>query len=788
MKYILLLRKNIKKQKGVFCGMLILVFIITMALCAVLTIGENSKVYEREQLDRVGYGDVTSWLMEQPGLDELIRQIQGMSGTDKISRQKIRSAPYKVGGKLNENGGWLAVYEPENYNYYIYNENLTGIQKNAKELKEGEMYVPPSFSTLYGVKIGDQVEIQIAGEKKTESFTIKGFFEDPFMGSAMMGMKTMLISRTSMEKIGQEALAAGEASTVIDGEMLHIYQKPDDGQTTNEFLMELNENTDIRQYTYGTYQKSAIEGFMLIAQNIFVGFFLVFVAVLVVVAVLVLSHNITTGIEQDYTNMGVLKALGFTNRDLQWIKMYQYLLSVVIGMALGIPAAVPVVRFINHLIIPATGLLIPVTLPVGVCVASLGGILLLLILVTFAKTAKIGKITPIRAIRGGVQDVYFKSRMMTAIYKRGLYFHLALRQLISGKKQYISAGIVTALLVFFLSLTARIGAWIGPDGTGLMQAFNTVTYDIGVKYTETQNRQETKDEIEKWMNKEAGVESSFLCVLENASIDHIDYLMNVNEEPERFRLLRGHTCKYDNEILVTETVAREIGKDIGDTVEVNYDGNSAEFMISGVYQCANDMGANFGISKDGAKRLGLTDESKFFTYYVLHDPDKVDVMMNELKDKYDDRISVDDPNSWSGLSSIVSALDAFCVLMYVISMLFIFVVIIMTGSKILYQEKNDFGIYKSLGFTSFKLRIMFALRFGIVSAIGGIAGIILSAGMTDPIVGVFLQRCGIAAFSSRLTPLAMIQPAIVVMGMFMVFAYFASRGIRKVEPRILITE
>lgn len=788
MKYILLLRKNIKKQKGVFCGMLILVFIITMALCAVLAIGENSKVYEREQLDRVGYGDVTSWLIEQPGVEELVHQIQVLCGTDKISRQKIKSAPYKAGGKINENGGWLAVYEPENYNYYIYNENLTGIQKNPKKLKEGEMYVPPSFSTLYGVKIGDQVEIQIAGEKKTEKFTVKGFFEDPFMGSAMMGMKTMLISRTSMEKIGQEALEAGENSTVIDGEMLHIYQKPDDSKTTNEFLKELNEDTDIRQYTSGTYQRSTIEGFMLIAQNIFVGFFLVFVAVLIVVAVLVLSHNITTGIEQDYANMGVLKALGFTNRDLWWIKMCQYLFSVVLGMVLGIPAAVPVVRFINHLIIPATGLLIPETLPMGVCAVFLGGILLLLFLVIFAKTAKIGKITPIRAIRGGMQDVYFKSRVMTAIYKRGLYFHLALRQLLSGKKQYISAGIVTALLVFFLSLTARLGAWIGPDGTGLMQTFNTVTYDIGVAYTDTQDREELKNEIEKWMDKEAGVESSFLYVMKNASIDHIDYLMNVNEEPERYNLLRGHTCKYDNEILVTETVAREIGKDIGDTVEVDYNGNSAKFMISGVYQCANDMGANFGISKDGAKRLGLTDERGYYTYYVLHDPDKVDAMLNELKDKYDDRIRLDDPNSWSGLSSIVSALDAFRVLMYVISMLFIFVVIIMTGSKILYQEKNDFGIYKSLGFTSFKLRIMFALRFGIVSAIGGVVGIILSAGMTDPIVEVFLQSCGIAAFSSSLAPFAMIRPAVIVMGMFILFAYFAAGKIRKVEPRILITE
>ena len=160
--------------------MLILVFIITMALCAVLAVGQNSRVYESEQLDRVGYGDVTSWIIEQPGVEELIDQIEELRGTEKTERQKIKQVLYKAGKKQTQNNGMLAVYEPENYDYYIYKEDLTGIQKNPKEPKDGEMYVSPSFITMYGVDIGDSVEIQIAGEEKQMRFTIRGFFEDPF--------------------------------------------------------------------------------------------------------------------------------------------------------------------------------------------------------------------------------------------------------------------------------------------------------------------------------------------------------------------------------------------------------------------------------------------------------------------------------------------------------------------------------------------------------------------------------------------------------------------------------
>ena len=102
---------------------------------------QNSRVYESEQLDRVGYGDVTSWIIEQPGVEELIDQIEELRGTEKTERQKIKQVLYKAGKKQTQNNGMLAVYEPENYDYYIYKEDLTGIQKNPKEPKDGEMYV-----------------------------------------------------------------------------------------------------------------------------------------------------------------------------------------------------------------------------------------------------------------------------------------------------------------------------------------------------------------------------------------------------------------------------------------------------------------------------------------------------------------------------------------------------------------------------------------------------------------------------------------------------------------------
>ena len=207
----------------------------------------------------------------------------------------------------------------------------------------------------------------------------------------------------------------------------------------------------------------------------------------------------------------------------------QYLIVILCGMAIGLPVSSLVVREINYLTVTVTGLWIPSNIPIGNCLLALGLILLVIIAFICFKTVKIGKITPIRAIRGGAEDVYFKSRFMAPIQKGGLSFWLAYRQLISGKKQYISACFVASLLVFFLSLTARMDAWLGPNGEGLMSSFSASRFDLGVERTD----EALADEIEDIIEARAGITDSYQFQMNRAAVEQIEYLMNIISEPDR---------------------------------------------------------------------------------------------------------------------------------------------------------------------------------------------------------------------------------------------------------------
>lgn len=93
------------------------------------------------------------------------------------------------------------------------------------------------------------------------------------------------------------------------------------------------------------------------------------------------------------------------------------------------------------------------------------GILAVLLLVPGGFCAlclrRVDRTSPMAAIRresGEAQDVgagIFRHKLRA----EGLSFHLALRQVLTGRKRYTSACLVAALLVFFASLAGRMNGW-----------------------------------------------------------------------------------------------------------------------------------------------------------------------------------------------------------------------------------------------------------------------------------------------------------------------------------------
>jgi ABC-type antimicrobial peptide transport system permease subunit len=125
---------------------------------------------------------------------------------------------------------------------------------------------------------------------------------------------------------------------------------------------------------------------------------------------------------------------------------------------------------------------------------------------------------------------------------------------------------------------------------------------------------------------------------------------------------------------------------------------------------------------------------------------------------------------------------------YVISVVFSLVVVMMFCKKAFLQERRDIGIYKSMGFTSNVLRLQFAVRFLIVALIGSALGSVLSLCCTGWVLTMVFRLVGISSFIARFTPESFIIPMAIIGVSFFGFAYLASGEIKKVEIKELVME
>lgn len=782
MKYYILLKEYIRHGKSSFISTFLFIFIITISLCAVMTVLRKADRYERGEMERLGYGTVGSWVMVRPEMEGLERQIRSLPQTRRVvTEEVVIMEDFLAAGRESINPAQFLAYEPDGHAYQIYQEATDKKVNHPVEIKEGEVYIPPSFRLIYQAAIGDEIVLTI-GEKE-KHLRIAGYFEDPIMGSAVMGIKTMLLNGADLRALKKDCLDVQGEGTGSLYHWYHIFMGEEEGLTAKEFQQILNEETELKNFARLTYTQTAMQNFMLILHNIFSGFLLVFLAVLLVITLLVMSHHINAAMEQDYVDIGILKAVGFRNRDIWFMKQLQYLLPVFCGIIAGVPMSIPVTGLVNRLIAPATGIMVPAGLAWRECFAALSMILVLFVVMVLAKTAKTGKVTPVLAIRGGRADVYFKSRLQMPIGGKGLPFHLALRQITSGGGHYISTFFVTALLVFFLTLSGRLDAWMGEDGSGLMQTFEAAPVDFYMWHDDAG----VIKEVEQLIRARTKILKKYQMGSLPGAVNHMDYVMNVISEPEYYQVYRGRSCLYKNEAVITDILAEELEIAVGDHVTISCEEQSREFIVTGIYQCANDMGANFGISMEGYRWLCGAADTTFYWHYELEERSVAEEIKKDVAERYGDDISIGEV-TWSGMESVRFAMTALEIVMYVISVFFILIVVVMTGNKIFYRERHDIGILKAVGFSSGSLRTAFAMRFVLVSAAGSAAGIVLSEFLTDPLVGGILKLTGVGQFESRLSLAAAVLPAVQIMLVFFVFAYLVSHKIKRVTPVILISE
>lgn len=788
----ILFRAGLRKQKGSLIGIGLLVFLIVLSLSVVLSVWLNGNSYIQNELVRAGYGQITGWVSDVPDIGNLTWEITSLPEIGDVQSQEVIFSDYEGNAVESDSEGQMIRWTPGEQRYRFLNNNLTGRQEAPEEIRQGEVYISPSMVSIMNLKIGDTIIFRIARNGMDVELTVAGYYEDPFMGSSMIGMKGFLISEEDFEQIRTIIRQEGADALAREGAMLHIFSGGDTEITSDQINQLLTSSTSLPEYTEEIHSAYTIQSFMSILQNAFCGILAAFALILLLVTLVVLGHSISGMVEQEQRDMGILKTLGVSGQTLLLVQEAQNITAVFSGSILEILCAVPAVRVITGMTVTTTGLLLPSGIPVLPCIGGAAAVLIILGGYALLRIQKIMTISPMEAIRETpkmTMNRYSGKRKQhktadgTGIRKEALPLHLAVRQLKTGKRRYLSACIVAVLLVFFASLTGRMNSWLGPDGQGMMDAFNPSDLDLGVQAL----GELSEEEMEAAVLSYSGITDSYELAMPSVSVNGTNYTANVITEPERFHISRGETCIEADEVVLTEVLAADLGVGIGDTVTIRGDTGSGEFIISGIYHCANDMGANLGLSREGYLSIGQDDPRIWCHHYFLEDPSQRENITNALESAYGGDVHVHQ-NTWPGLFGILTAMHFMLAFMYGMIAVFIVIVTVMAGKKILNAEQKDLAIYRSFGCTVGMLRCSFALRFGITAFIGGILGTLCGAVFTDPLVSAVMRLAGISNFASHPDVGNMVMPGIAVTFLFFGAAWLLAGKIGKTGMNVLMEE
>lgn len=780
MEILTLLKANIRRKKGSFVSVILLTLIIAMSVTTILSIRKstfNGVDYAHELCDTP---DIWVGYMAHNLTDDMVDKVKSNSNVKSVNVVDSIATSKAFAGEKEYNSGMRFIKEN---NTRLLNGSLNGIEENVPKLQRGEVYVSQRIMANLYVKVGQKVSFRtIAGDYE---FTIKGVFLDPMFGASTIGFKIVCISDEDFREI---AAAVSDAETEEKhglAKNLEIYKADDCALSNVQLRRQLNLETGLTDMGGFSLTNDLAMYYTTMIPEIVCSILLVFIALLLAIVIIVTVHSISVEIEANYVTFGVLKAQGFDKSKIRALFLGQYLLAEIIGAVLGIALSIPLIGVCSNIFVAITAVPAVMSVPIGIIALILAGVFALSAFSIFFVTMKINKISPVRAISGAKNEIYFDSRLNAPISKKLLSPSLALRQFTSAKRRYAGSLVIVAILVFFMMTISVLANTV--TSKSALESMGTVVSEIDVS-PKRKLSDSDYDKIEKEIESFTEIQKAYYTNFAYFSFDGEEIAGYVHKNPSLMPMLKGRAPEYDNEIAVTQVLLEESNMKIGDEVTIGWGRNKETYLITGSYQTTNDSGRVFLISADAAKKIGY-NEPLWGNYSLKNGSDEElnEKIADSLNEKFGDMIEAKVAEEILD-ETLQTVIDAMQLIIYVFSVLFSLIVVHMVCSKAFIQERIDIGIFKATGFKTSELRRQFAFRFLIVSIIGSAAGSLLSSLFSGKMLSLLLRSVGVVSADTDFGFLTYAIPISIVCLSFLIFSYLVSGKIRKVKIRELVTE
>ncbi|MEM1485586.1 FtsX-like permease family protein [Oscillospiraceae bacterium PP1C4] len=764
--YARMIQNDMSKSKIITLTIAIFVAAATMliSLTAVLAVNLTGAIETlMEQAETPHFMQMHSGEIDKARLADFARKNENVEEFQiidflNIEGTQITFGKRNLGGNMQDNGFSI---QSEEFDY------LLDLEGNIIAPRDGEVYVPLCYWKNATTEVGKKVVV--CGKE----FKVAGFLRDSQMNASLSSSKRFLIT----EKDYREIEPKGKVEYLIEFRLKDITKLS--AFETSYISAGLESNGPA--VTYRLFKM-----FNMFSDGMVAGVLLLISLLVVAIAFLCIRFTLLAKMEEDYREIGVMKAIGLRVKDIKRMYLAKYaaigLVGSFVGYRLSLAFQGKILENIRLFMGESKNAFY------APFFAMLGVALVFLVMMIYVNTIlrRFRKISSAEAIRFGTKQEKASGTNHFCLSDNRILptnLFLGIKDVLTKKKLYLTMLIVLILAVFIMVVPQNLYHTVSAKSFSTYMGVGEC--DIRIDIQQTDNILEKAEEVLKELQNDSMVVQTAPFVTKtfrtNAEESIKVELGNHTSFPVAYS--QGKPPVGDNEIALSSINAQELAKKVGDTITLLLPEKNRvmekNFTVCGVYADVTNGGktAKATFTNDIAQAMwckiyieladSATAKEKAAEYSVKFSYAKVSDIEEYIAQTYGQTISA------VKMASYVAVIVALAISILV-TLLFM--------KMLVAKDKYSIAALKAFGFSNRDIANQYLARGMFVLLAGMILGTVLANTLGQAIAGVVISSFGASTFQFVINPLlAYVLFPLLMIGTVFIATLFGTAGIKKVK-------
>ena len=764
---------NLKKDRSSFVSFGIIILITALILsCAAVLLLQVDGAYDdkRVKLDTAGVNAIVP--AAQGGDAE--KALGALDAVESLESHKATLTEATVkdfnGADFTMNTVFYSLDDARAMNRFDL------VEKLDREV-ENPIYVPGFVANFGGFPVGEQITYVINGVE--HRFTVAGVIDEMQYGNYGSDLLCAYLPREGFDTLSEEL---GDADVT---EISVMVKAGNTLKTVKESVSKALQDQSVMLLF--CLDADSVKETRTMVSTLLVLILTAFAAIILAVSVFLSNFRVKNALESEIVNMSVLKALGYTSGQIvAGITVPYAAVSLVFAMV-GAAASYALLPVLIDVLGIQSGFTFDVrfdAVSFFAVTAVLAGVVTVF---TWLSAGKIKKTQPIDGLRGNTAGKHGKKNHFPLDETRGnTKVLLVLKQIFACRKQNVTLALVSFVLTVLVAFSGTLFYNVAIKPDNFMRALSDENPDVIIQVCADRT-----DDILAVLEADNRVENAlqYLCgsvKMEETTIPAFGC--------SDFSKVRNDVCyagrnpEAAHEIALGSAFAENYK--IGDSVCVTVGDTAREFKVVGFVQSVNQNGELCELSLEGFRSLFETAQTPDIYVYLANAADAAAVAQ-EYKTSHKDLVAatIDARKMMAESQKMYMDITVILVVViFVVTILIVLFILYIVIKSLLVKRRQELGIYKAMGYTSWQLMVQTAGSFLPVSIAAILLSSVLALSYMPGIFDLIFRALGVMKNHMEVSFGFLMLFAAIQIAINMIISFLLCMPIRKISAYALIKE